>query len=175
MKRPRRTRDGKQGFTLVELVGGLVLIALVAGIAGYVGGAVVERSRQRAAVLTLSATQAEGHNAAARRDLQPGDQNLRQFPTTSHDLAAAMKASGLDFVTTSSTDSETVSVHVVDSLTAVYAVQAGGRCLLLTDRLDGTPKWARTTGTCAADYYDVNEAGWGDDPYSPGELSDGDS
>jgi type II secretory pathway pseudopilin PulG len=173
MKRHRRSFGGTKGFTLVELVGGLVLIALVAGIAGYVGGAVVERSRQRAAVLTLSAAQAEGHNAAARRDLQPGDQNLRQFPTTSQDLAAAMNATGLQFVTSSSTDSDTVSVHVVDPLTAVFGVQAGGRCLLLSDRLDGTATWARSTGTCTAALYDVNDAAWSDDPYSPGELSDG--
>lgn len=167
----RRPRNS--GFGLVELVAGLTLLAVVAGLAAYGGSAVVERSRQRTAVLTLTAVQAEGERISARRDLQPGDEQLRQFPLANMQVTSSMQVAGVQFTEGTSVDGDTVSVHVFDVTTAVYAVRAGGRCLVLAHRLDGPARWGRTSTECDASLFGLTDS-WSVDPYAATQL-DGDA
>lgn len=164
---PRQARDG---FSLLELVMGLSLIAFVVAVAAVGGSTVVERSQQRTAVLTLTTAKAEAQRVAARRDIQPGDERFEEFPATNQ-LSAAMRASGLTFTASASADADTVSVHVLDESTAMYAVKAGGRCLVLRHELGGTDGWATTQGSCLASSF-AAVASWSVDSSAPTGLDE---
>jgi prepilin-type N-terminal cleavage/methylation domain-containing protein len=165
-------KQRRTGFSLLELVAGLVLIAVVAGLAAYGGSAVVDRTRERAAVITLTTAIVEGQRVASRRDLQPGDDHLRQFPVTSAELAGAMSASGLEFTTGQSQGQNSISVKVLDGVTAIYAVRGGSICLVVADRLEGKAGWARTAGPCDATELSDPGNGWSEDPTAPTELDE---
>jgi prepilin-type N-terminal cleavage/methylation domain-containing protein len=157
----------RKGFSLVELIAGLALLAVVAGLAATGGSQVVQRSKQRAAVFTLTSTQADSLRLAARRDLKPGDTNLQQFPA---DLVSRLAVNGLEFTSGTSDREDLVSVSVTSSTRALLAVQAGGRCLLMAEDLEGTPRWAQTGEICEAVRYEATTVSWSEDPGSPTDL-----
>ena len=143
----------QKGFSLVELIAGLVFIGLIAGLVALGGFSVGKNAQQRAGVTTLVAAQAEAQRIASRNPLTVASTSLQTFPETDS-LVGGMEATGLTFTTNASEDNTTVSVNVIDPLSAVYAVLAGERCLYHYDRLDGVDGWAYSEGSChAAELY----------------------
>ena len=137
------------GFSLVELIAGLVFIGLIAGLVSLGGFNIGRNAQQRTAVATLAAAQAEAQRVVARNPLTVESTTLQSFPETEA-LVDAMSANGLVFTTGVSDGDSTVSVNVVDALSAVYAVYAGERCLYHYDQLDGVDGWAYSNGYCVA-------------------------
>lgn len=139
----------RHAFSLVELLAGLVFIGLIVGLVALGGFNVGRNAQQRAATATLATAQAEAQRIAMRNPITVESTELQTFPDIEV-LVEAMEVPGLTFTTSASTDDSMVSVSVVDSLTAVYAVFAGEKCLYHVDRLDGVDGWAYSTGECSA-------------------------
>jgi hypothetical protein len=139
----------RYGFSLVELIAGLVFIGIVAGLVSLGGFTVGKSAQQRAGVVTLISAQAEGQRVAMRNPLTVQSETLQSFPET-EDMVDSLSVTGIIFTSSASEGSSTVSVKVLDSTSAVYAVFAGEKCLYNYDQLDGVDGWAYSLGTCNA-------------------------
>ena len=139
----------RQGFSLVELIAGLVFIGIVAGLVSLGGFNVGKNAQQRAGMVSLTTAHAEGQRVASRNPLTVQSVTLQSFPET-EDMINSMSVAGILFTSSVSEESSTVSVSVIDSTSVVYAVFAGGKCLYNYDRLDGVDGWAYSLGNCNA-------------------------
>ena len=139
----------REGFSLVELIAGLVFMGIVAGLVSLSGFTISQSAKQRAGMVTLITAQAEGQRVVARNPLNTESITLQSFPETGN-LIDLMSVNGIIFTSNISEESSTVSVNVLNSTSVVYAVFAGEKCLYNYDRLEGADGWAYSLGNCNA-------------------------
>lgn len=147
LKNPRGYRY--KGFTLVELILALALVGVLATVVAVGGNQVVARSKDRSAVVALTAVQADAFRVAQRQLLTSESTTLLAFPAT-ETLVSSLRLGEITVTSGPSDSHDTVSVAVVEPMIAVYAASTSSGCLYLVDRLDGKAGWLKETGTCVA-------------------------
>ncbi len=134
---------------MLEMITVLVVVGILAMIVRLSYTSVVSSSNELATRPTLGSVQVEGRRLVAQ---EAATTNIPAFPS---DLAVQISITGLDVTTEESTSPDTVSVHLVDEVTAIYAASGGETCVVLVDRLVGSAGWGSDSDSvaCTASLY----------------------
>jgi len=155
-----------KGFTLVELLLGVVILSIIAGLATFSGVLVINKMNENSAFILLYNIKADSERIASRRNYSPGEESLLSFPLAFEEYLSKSKLKNLTLTTGESTNKDIVSISLIDSRNAVYAIKANNKCIIMLHTLSEDDSWAISTNQCIASNYSTNN-NWSNDKNNP--------
>jgi prepilin-type N-terminal cleavage/methylation domain-containing protein len=156
----------KKGFTLVELLLGVVILSIIAGLATFSGVMVINKMNENSATILLYNLKADSERIASRRNYSPGEESLLSFPAIFEEYLSKSKIKNLTLTTGESTNKDTVSISLVDSKKAVYAIKVNNKCIIMLHTLSEDDNWAISSGQCIASNFSTISS-WSKDKNNP--------
>lgn len=156
----------RKAFTLIELIIGVVIFSIIAGLVTYGGSRVVNRMVEHSGINLLYGIKSDAERIASRRNYQPGDLTLFLLPNSEADFINKSKVNNISLTTGESTNKAIVSIKLIDQSKAVYAVNSNNKCLILLHTVGGKDGWAKSENLCIAENY-VSNTNWSEDGFNP--------
>lgn len=160
----------RKGFTLIELMIGVVIFSVIAGLVTYGGSKVVNRMVEHSGISLLNGIKSDAERIASRRNYEPGDQTLFLLPSSEVEFISKSKVKNVILTTEESTNKAIVSIKLIDQSSAIYAVNSNNKCLILLHTVGGKDGWAKSENLCIAANY-VSNSNWSEDEFNPAIIT----
>lgn len=149
-----------KGFTLVELMLGIVIFGTIAGLATYAGVSIVKKISENSATVVLYSLKADSERVASRRNYTAGDERLLSFPLTTSEFIEKSRVANVILTEGESINKNYISVKIKSESEAIYAIKINDKCIVMLHTLYNRDKWATSENPCIADNFKNNQS-WG--------------
>lgn len=160
----------KKGFTLIELMIGVVIFSVIAGLVTFGGSKVVNRMVEHSGISLLSGIKSDAERIASRRNYEPGDLTLFLLPASEDEFISKSKVKNVTLTTGESGNKAVVSIKIIDQSKAIYAVNSNNKCLILLHTVGGRDGWAKSENLCVAANFEFN-SNWSEDEFNPAVIT----